>query len=315
MAFAIMRCKKLKTFGGVAASLQHNYRERETPNADPTLTHLNQHMYSTSTVEAMNKLRDRLPEKRRKDATLAVEYLFTASPEWWGKADAKQQAEFFQRSHQWLADKYGEHNIIAATIQRDETSPHLSAFVVPITADGRLTAKAFIGSRKLLSTDQTTFAAKVQSLGLERGIEGSKAKHTTIREYYARVAAEPPRTPAIDLPAPGVRGALNPGEYGRQVADAVLQQVWPMVQTLDAQAKEGRAAKERLDGVEKAAIRTGQQLQETKAQQAKDREAAKHLLTQAVKGGPEWERIRASIIEAEVRQREKATEKGKGLER
>ena len=35
-----------------------------------------------------------LPEKRRKDAVLAVEYVMTASPEWWKEATPRQQAEF-----------------------------------------------------------------------------------------------------------------------------------------------------------------------------------------------------------------------------
>ena len=34
MPYAIMRAEKLKTFGNVAASLQHCFRGKETPNAD-----------------------------------------------------------------------------------------------------------------------------------------------------------------------------------------------------------------------------------------------------------------------------------------
>ena len=33
--FAILRTAKLKTLGGIAASLAHTYRQRHTPNADP----------------------------------------------------------------------------------------------------------------------------------------------------------------------------------------------------------------------------------------------------------------------------------------
>ncbi|MGK3681365.1 hypothetical protein ACSLOD_28220, partial [Escherichia coli] len=38
---------------------------------------------SKSTDQAMGRVRELLPEKRRKDAVLAVEYVMTASPEWW----------------------------------------------------------------------------------------------------------------------------------------------------------------------------------------------------------------------------------------
>lgn len=103
MAFAIMRAKKLNSMGTVAAALQHCYRDRETPNADQERTPDNDHLAARSTDEAMGKLKERLPEKRRKDAVLAVEYVMSASPEWWQTASADQQREFFKRSTEWLA--------------------------------------------------------------------------------------------------------------------------------------------------------------------------------------------------------------------
>jgi hypothetical protein len=195
MPYAIMRCSKLKTSGGVAASLQHNFRERETPNANPELTPNNKHLHATSTDEAMGKLRELLPAKRRKDAVLAVEYLMTASPEWWKTATPQQQDAFFSRSMEWLADKYGTANIFAATIQLDEKTPHLSAFVVPITPDGRLSAKEFIGNRHLMRHNQTSFAEKVKDLGLERGIEGSKARHQRVQQHYGLLNRAPFQKP------------------------------------------------------------------------------------------------------------------------
>ena len=187
MEYAIMRAKKLANMGSVAASMQHCYRERETHNADQERTPDNQHLVAKSTDEAMGKLRDLLPEKRRKDAVLAVEYVMTATPEWFTKATPEQEKAFFQQSLQWLADKYGADRIVTASIHRDETTPHLSAFVVPLTQDKRLSAKEFIGSRDKMRADQTTYAACVANLGLERGIEGSKATHQTIQQHYAAV--------------------------------------------------------------------------------------------------------------------------------
>lgn len=187
MAYAIMRAKKLANMGSVAASMQHCYRERETHNADQERTPDNQHLGAKSTDEAMGKLRALLPEKRRKDAVLAVEYVMTASPEWFDKATPEQEQAFFQRSLQWLADKYGADRIVTASIHRDEATPHLSAFVVPLTQDKRLSAKEFIGSRDKMRADQTSYAGRVADLGLERGIEGSKATHQTIQQHYAAV--------------------------------------------------------------------------------------------------------------------------------
>lgn len=187
MAYAIMRAKKLANMGSVAASMQHCYRERETHNADQERTPDNQHLVAKSTDEAMGKLRSLLPEKRRKDAVLAVEYVMTASPEWFAKATSEQEQAFFQRSLQWLADKYGADRIVTASIHRDEATPHLSAFVVPLTKDKRLSAKEFIGSRDKMRADQTSYAGRLADLGLERGIEGSKATHQTIQQHYAAI--------------------------------------------------------------------------------------------------------------------------------
>ena len=192
--FAIMRCKKLASMGSVAGALRHCYRERETPNADPERTPTNEHAAATSTDEAMGRMRALLPEKRRRDAVLAVEYLMTASPEWWQEASRKQQDEFFRRSRQWLADKYGADRVVTSTIHRDETSPHLSAFVVPLTRDGRLSAREFVGGRQKMRDDQTSYAAAVADLGLSRGIEGSRARHQSIRDYYAAL-----KQPVADL--------------------------------------------------------------------------------------------------------------------
>ena len=153
----------------------------------PGRTPDNQHLVAKSTDEAMGKLRALLPEKRRKDAVLAVEYVMTASPEWFAQATPEQEQAFFQLSLQWLADKYGADRIVTASIHRDEITPHLSAFVVPLTQDRRLSAKEFIGSRDKMRADQTAYAACVADLGLERGIEGSKATHQTIQQHYAAI--------------------------------------------------------------------------------------------------------------------------------
>ena len=45
----------------------------------------------------MTAIRDRIPEKRRKDAVLCIEHLITASPDWPGWGTSKE-AEFFEQS-------------------------------------------------------------------------------------------------------------------------------------------------------------------------------------------------------------------------
>jgi hypothetical protein len=147
----------------------------------------------------MGKLRELLPEKRRKDAVLVVEYVMSASPEWWKTATEDQQKAFFEKSQAWLADKYGQQNILVASIHKDETSPHLSAFVVPKTADGRLSAKDFIGNRDKMRKDQSTFAERLADLGLDRGIEGSKATHQRINAHYSALEQAYKDVPSITV--------------------------------------------------------------------------------------------------------------------
>ena len=256
MAYAIMRAKKLANMGSVAASMQHCYRERETHNADQERTPDNQHLGAKSTDEAMGKLRALLPEKRRKDAVLAVEYVMTASPEWFAKATPEQEKAFFQRSLQWLADKYGADRIVTASIHRDEATPHLSAFVVPLTQDKRLSAKEFIGSRDKMRGDQTSYAGCVADLGLDRGIEGSKATHQTIQQHYAAlergVAPLVTISPAAVEPRVLRKGLFSsdvetPEAVAKRLTQAVNEGFAGTIAAASTALQERRRAKEQQD--------------------------------------------------------------------
>ncbi|MQT44750.1 plasmid recombination enzyme [Pseudomonas sp. FSL R10-0765] len=256
MAYAIMRAKKLANMGSVAASMQHCYRERNTHNADQERTPDNQHLVAKSTDEAMGKLRALLPEKRRKDAVLTIEYVMTASPDWFEKATPEQEKAFFQQSLQWLADKYGADRIVTASIHRDESTPHLSAFVVPLTQDKRLSAKEFIGSRDKMRADQTTYAACVANLGLERGIEGSKATHQTIQQHYAAIQQGVKTHASISTKAlePRVlsKGLFTkvvetPEQVAERLADSVNKGFANTVAAASTALQERRRAKEMQD--------------------------------------------------------------------
>lgn len=185
MSYAILRTEKLKTMGNIAASLSHNYRNRPTPNADPYRTVNNEHDLKTA-GQVMDGIKNRLPEKTRSNAVLCVEYLITMSPDWSGLGTEKE-ADFFKRSLEWLKQRHGAENVISTSIHRDETTPHLVAYVVPIDSQGKLNAREFLGGRAKLSKMQTDFHDQVKDLGLERGLEGSKAEHTTIKDFYAEI--------------------------------------------------------------------------------------------------------------------------------
>lgn len=191
MSFAIYRTAKLKSFGEIGGSLSHTYRTRPTPNADENKLHLNKHIFETYN-QCFDALKNAIPEKRRSNAVLCIEHLITASPDWngWG---TKKEEEFFKKSLEFLNNKYGKENVIACSIHRDETTPHLIVYVVPIDEKGGLNAKKWLGGRSKLSQTQTDFANEVKSLGLERGLENSKARHKTLKKYYAVVNEPTPK--------------------------------------------------------------------------------------------------------------------------
>lgn len=269
MAYAILRTEKLKTMGNIGGSLAHNYRTRDTPNAVPERLHLNTHdMASADEVKAA--IVAQLPEKRRSDAVLCVEYFIGASPDYFTDADPKGE-RYFATAVEWLKERHGADNVVATSVHHDETSPHLVAYVVPLDKDGKLNAKAFLGGRAKLTAMQTDFARAVGQHGLERGIEGSKAKHQSIRDYYAKVqqaeSAELPKITPDDLTPKKSRGEGLLGRVGLQsyvetpegIADRLNAKVSEATKAYRAKAaeasqarKEAQTARKALDDQQKA---------------------------------------------------------------
>ena len=98
-----------------------------------------------------------------------------------------QQAmeRYFADAYKFIANKYGAENIISAFAHFDEATPHLHINFVPITSDGRLSAKDLFSRktgelRKLQDEFYDQVGAKQY---LERGKKGSKTKHRSDAEY------------------------------------------------------------------------------------------------------------------------------------
>lgn len=217
MPYAILRTAKLTSFGNVGGSASHNFRERPTPNADPERTPSNITSGAKSTKEVIAAVKARLETVPtvRKNAVLAVEYFIGASPEWFKEQSSKVREAYFDEAERWLKTRHGAENVIAFTRQYDETSPHVCAYVVPIDPKGKLNCSHFLDGRTKLSEMQTEFAEKVgKRFNLERGIEGSQAKHQTIKQYYAKIQAP---TPEVETKIPEVPDATT----SQKMAEAV----------------------------------------------------------------------------------------------
>lgn len=250
--FAILRTAKLKSFGNVGGSLAHTYRTRETANADSSRAQDNEHSHETP-GEVMQALRDRLPEKRRKDAVIGLEYFVGASPEWFEGKTREQQNAYLLGALDWLQKRHGKENVVGWSIHRDESSPHLVAYVVPISDKGTLNAKQWTGGAAALSKMQTDFAQTVGARnGLQRGIEGSKAHHQTIKSFYAQIEKPGQHvtiSPKTTEPKVLKKGFLSseyetPEMVAQRVTDAVQKAYAPAVETAKLAALERRRADE-----------------------------------------------------------------------
>lgn len=88
----------------------------------------------------------------------------------------------------WLAEKAGgSDNVITFNVHLDETTPHIQATICPMY-NGRLNGKKFVNGPDGMKKLRTEHHKKVgEKYGLLRGIEGSKAPHQSIRQFYRDV--------------------------------------------------------------------------------------------------------------------------------
>lgn len=248
--YQILRMEKLKSVYSMRRSMAHAYRDQDTPNADPARFSQNQYAGPKTSAEAISRYNERLSTVKgrvRKNAVFALEYLVTASPEWFEGRSIDEQTEYFNDALKWLKAKHGADNFISAGVHRDEKTPHLYAYFIPLK-DRKLNAKHFVGGhREILAKMQTDFHENVsKKYGLERGMEGSQAKHTAVKKWYSMIAD------AMDLPKTTKMDQL------RRVISGSLDET---LRKASAIALEAKLAKERAYGQVMAARRALKQAQ------------------------------------------------------
>ena len=199
---AIIRMGKVGTQSAAVGKTIHNFRLENTPNADPARTGtMNQELVNIDQLdywtlankrieEGIGKTARGKPRTVRPDQVRAVEFILTASPEWF-KRDENGQAEDM-RGSKWVADNlaflkntYGEKNVISFTLHQDEKTPHIHAVIVPLTDKNRLSADALFNP-ETLPLLQTNYAKAMAPHGLVRGVEGSRREHQDMKQVYGR---------------------------------------------------------------------------------------------------------------------------------
>ena len=232
--YAIYRTAKIKTSAQLAGSANHMTRAVDTPNADPRRIDLNQILIGGPDPAA--DVKRLLPAEgqrdkdglllRRSNSVLAVEVLVTASPEWWSEATPAMRKDWQRATLDWLAEAWGGHqNLAHMRMHGDETTPHLTGYVVPLDERGALNCRSYIGEKQQLRDQQTGYAEAVAHLGLQRGVPGSKAIHQAVRRHYGAVTA-PEASPKVPEPS---RVIWSPKEWAEEATKQMLKEIAPTV--------------------------------------------------------------------------------------
>lgn len=122
----------------------------------------------------------------------------------------------------YFADLFGRENIVAAHLHRDEETPHIHITLVPIVKGERKRKKREeqvkkryrkkptnavrlcaddIMTRLKLKSYQDSYAIAMAKYGLQRGIDGSQARHKSTQQYYRDIQklADSLKSEVVDL--------------------------------------------------------------------------------------------------------------------
>ena len=180
MPYAILRFQKRKA-GSVAACERHNERKKEAyksnPDIDVERSKYNYHLVPPprytykKEINRMVQAAGCKVRKDSKDSVMMVETLITASPEFMNSLPPEEQKAYFAMALDFIAERVGKQNILSAVVHMDEKTPHMHLCFVPITPEGKLSAKYFLGNQKSLSQWQTAYHERMSARWneLERG--------------------------------------------------------------------------------------------------------------------------------------------------
>ena len=212
MGYFSLDIKKAK---GTSDTTQSDHIERKIipKNADPTRTHLNRVLveYPDGVHGRDEAIAHRLNTAgiRRKithDQVRVVRVVLSGTHEDMMNIQEKGELdEWCSDSIQWLQATFGRENVVAAHLHMDEKTPHIHAAIVPIVTGERRKAKKEqedgkrkyhkkantvrlcaddLFNRQTLIAYHDNYARVMAKYGLQRGVRGSEARHTTTTQYY-----------------------------------------------------------------------------------------------------------------------------------
>lgn len=205
--FCIMRTEKRKKsdLSGIQKENTRTateYNNKVAPGMDIFNVTLKE---SNNWLQDINKEIQAAGAKTRANSVLALDTLYTASPEFFQGKTNEENDRFFRDCLKFHENHFG--HIISAVVHYDETTPHLHVISVPLTKDGRLSARDVIGNKSKMSKTQDSFFEQVgRGYGLARGIHmdgQEKKQHISAQEHELReikqqIAKEQEKLEAIE---------------------------------------------------------------------------------------------------------------------
>ena len=252
--YAILRFAKYKgpTISRIEA---HNERTKEFYASNPDIkTELSK--YNFHLVHPKGKYRteaDRMIReagcKARKDSVRMVETMITASPEFFAGKKPGEVRAFFEYALEFLKTKQAAETIVSAVVHVDEKTPHMHLCFVPITADGRLSAKDIVGNRKKLTQWQDEYWAYMVKKypDLERGESASETGRTHLPPRIFKQATKMHR---LEQKLRGLLSNINPmnAKRVREEILKILDDYIPGVAELMTKTKALKKAEKELRG-------------------------------------------------------------------
>lgn len=217
MGYAVLHLEK--TSGTDSAMSAHIERTITPKNANPKRTHLNKELveFPTGVENRTRAIQYRLDNaglqrKIGKNQVRAIRILLTGSQDDMKRIESDGRlSEWCDDNLLWLRQTYGKENIVSAVLHMDETTPHIHATLVPIVNTERKRKKSETQAKKnyrkkdpnasRLSADdmmtrsklkeyQDTYAQAMSKYSLQRGIDGSEARHIGTSQYYRELFAK-----------------------------------------------------------------------------------------------------------------------------
>ena len=201
MGYAFMRFEKIKSADKLKVMYAHNYRTTMIPNADEALKNQNEELYSSmdgktyyqAFVERLTLLQERYKGRviLPKNGVVAFDVITSMQrteldhvdlDKW--KAD---QVNWLRETFNRNTEEHGE-NVLSVVFHGDEAgSVHCHAVVLPIDDRGKFKASEFAKNKVALQKMQTDYGKAMAVHGLQRGLQGSVAKHEKIIKFYTEL--------------------------------------------------------------------------------------------------------------------------------